>query len=269
MHGIEFDVVYTSWLSRAIETGWLVLNELDSLWLPIHKTWRLNERMYGALTGLSKKMIGQRHGQSQLKLWRRSYATRPPRTSSFAASYPGNDDRYCKYVKDIRYSVFESVIRSLAHGKVELHRKFPYTESLQDCMERTIPYLTNVIMPDSVSKGRKVLIASSENAIRGLLMHLLDIPTDVIHQVEIPTGLPLVFDLNSRCLKLLDDGTEDLLSRYDFGAAPELLFRPCNAEVETDSDTCFIGDDGRMYVTDPIIRLPQRTKKIERPYFVR
>lgn len=183
-HGVQFDVVYTSWLSRAIETAWLVLDQLDSVWLPIIKSWRLNERMYGALTGMSKKMVGQRHGEKQLKIWRRGYDTRPPSTSSFSHDYPGNDDRYVKYVKDVRISVFESFIRSLAHGRLELHRKFPKTESLKDCMDRTIPYFKNVIYPESIEKGQCVLIASSENAIRGLLMHLCDIPTDVIHKVE-------------------------------------------------------------------------------------
>lgn len=142
MHGIEFDMVYTSWLSRAIETAWLVLDELDCLWLPIVKTWRLNERMYGALTGLSKKMIAQRHGRDQFMKWRRGYDQRPPSVSSFSSNYPGNDDRYTKYARDVRYSVFESLIRSISHKRVELHRKFPKTESLQDCMQRTIPFFT-------------------------------------------------------------------------------------------------------------------------------
>ena len=123
-HGMEFDVVYTSWLSRAIETAWTVLDELDSVWLPMVKSWRLNERMYGSLTGLSKKMVGQRHGDKQLKLWRRSYATRPPPISSFSSDYPGNDDRYVKYVKDMPISLFETFIRSLAHGRLELHRRY-------------------------------------------------------------------------------------------------------------------------------------------------
>jgi bisphosphoglycerate-dependent phosphoglycerate mutase len=95
MHGIEFDVVYTSWLSRAIETAWLILNELDSLWLPIIKSWRLNERMYGKLTNMSKKMIGSTYGEEQLKKWRRSYETRPPKISSFSAEYPGYHYYYC------------------------------------------------------------------------------------------------------------------------------------------------------------------------------
>lgn len=131
MHGIQLDVVYTSWLSRAIETAWLVLDELDCLWLPIIKSWRLNERMYGALTGLSKKMIAQRHGEVKFKLWRRSYAVRPPPVTSFSAQYPGNDDRYVKYARDFRYSLSESFIRSLSQVRLVLHRKFPKTESLK------------------------------------------------------------------------------------------------------------------------------------------
>lgn len=226
-HGIEFDVVYTSWLSRAIETAWLVLNELDSLWLPIIKTWRLNERMYGELTNKSKKMIGNEYGEKQLKLWRRGYANRPPKVSSFSPLYPGNDDRYVKYVQDIRPSFFETLIRSMAHGKFEVHRKFPKTESLRDCMERTIPYFLNEIYPKSILNGKNVLIASSENAIRGLLMHLCEIPQDRISEVEIPTGLPLVYVPKDKCIKLLDDGNmQDPFTRYNFGSSPELLFRP-------------------------------------------
>ncbi|GMH50096.1 hypothetical protein TL16_g00692, partial [Triparma laevis f. inornata] len=174
LHGFEFDVVYTSWLSRAIETAWLALDELDSLWLPIIKTWRLNERMYGKLTGLSKKMVAQRHGQDQFMRWRRGYRDRPPRVSSFSSLYPGNDERYCK-----------------DGGLTDL----PKTESLSDCMKRTIPFLVERVIPDSINKGQRVLISSSENAIRGLLMHLCDIPEDRISDLEIPNGLPLIYDV--------------------------------------------------------------------------
>ena len=223
-HNISFDLVYTSWLSRAIETALLVVNELDLLWVPIVKTWRLNERMYGALTGLSKKMIRQIHGEKQFLQWRRGYDTRPPPISSFSHFYPGNDDRYVNYVSDVSVSLYESLIRSLSVGKLEVHRQFPKTESLKDCMERTIPYFTDVILPRS-QQGNNILIASSENAIRGLLMHLCQITPDRIQDVEIPTGLPLVFDWDAKRLKLLDDGSNiSPLERYNFGKAPELLF---------------------------------------------
>ena len=251
-HGFELDVVYTSWLSRAIETAWITLSELDCLWVPIIKTWRLNERMYGALTGLSKKMIAQRHGEDQFRRWRRSYHTRPPPASSFSPQYPGNDERYQKYVADVRYSFRESLIRSLAAGKVVLARKVPHTESLKDCMDRTTPYFEQVIEP--VLDERNVLVASSENAIRGLLMRLCDVPRDRINEVEIPTGLPLVYDLDQKCLRLLDDGKYDAdpdlaLDRWNFGTARDLLFRPCAPE-DLKTDYCTV--DGRP---DPIIRL--------------
>jgi 2,3-bisphosphoglycerate-dependent phosphoglycerate mutase len=259
-------VVYTSWLSRAIETAWLVLDELDLLWLPIIKTWRLNERMYGALTGLSKQMVAQRHGDETLKKWRRGYADRPPAISSFSSIYPGNDDRYVSNVVDVRYSVFESLIRSIGDGKLELHRKFPKTESLKDCMQRTIPYYVDKIVPDSIAQGKNVLIASSENAIRGLLMHLCEIPWNRIHEVEIPTGLPLVFNVEKKCIQLLDDGLHDFsldpLARYDFGTSPELLFKPCGE----DADSCYLGGDGKSYAWDPVIRLPLETNEIRTPF---
>lgn len=179
MHGFEFDVVYTSWLSRAIETAWYVIDELDSIWLPLIKSWRLNERMYGDLTGLSKRMVAQRHGDKQFKAWRRGYKVRPPKVNSFSPNYPGNDKRYRNHLKDIRYSARESLIRSIEGGKIEIVRKLPKTESLKDCMDRTIPFFTYQIVPEAINQGKRVLISSSENAIRGLLMHLCEIPEEV------------------------------------------------------------------------------------------
>mmetsp|Transcript_6883 Transcript_6883/g.15713 ORF Transcript_6883/g.15713 Transcript_6883/m.15713 type:complete len:916 (-) Transcript_6883:103-2850(-) len=228
LHGFEFDAVYTSWLSRAIETAWYVMDEMDCLWLPIIKSWRLNERMYGELTSLSKAMVKQRHGDEQFQAWRRGYAVNPPPVSSFSPQYPGNDIRYKKYLIDIRISVSETLIRSIESKKFSVHRKLPKSESLKDCMDRTIPFFTENIMPEAIGKGKRVLIASSENAIRGLLMHLCDIPEDKIAGLEIPNGLPLIFDMNSKCIKLLDDGSgEDPLEKYNFGTSASYLFRPC------------------------------------------
>jgi len=182
--GFEFDVVYTSWLSRALETAWYVMDEMDSLWLPIVKTWRLNERMYGELTGLSKMMVKQRHGEKQFKAWRRGFDVRPPAVSSFSQNYPGNDPRY-RYIQDVRYSVKETAIRSIEKGKPMLVRKLPKTESLKDCMDRTIPYFVERIAKDAIDQNKRVLISSSENAIRGLLMHLCDIPESEITGLEV------------------------------------------------------------------------------------
>mmetsp|Transcript_25257 Transcript_25257/g.69632 ORF Transcript_25257/g.69632 Transcript_25257/m.69632 type:complete len:842 (-) Transcript_25257:78-2603(-) len=242
-HGFEFDVVYTSWLSRALETAWLVLDELDSLWLPIVKTWRLNERMYGELTGLSKQMVKQRHGEKQFKAWRRGFEVRPPAVSSFSQNYPGNDPRY-RYIRDVRYSLTESAIRSIEKGKLRFARKLPKTESLKDCMDRTIPYFLERIAKDAVDQNKRVLISSSENAIRGLLMHLCDIPESEITGLEIPNGLPLIYDIKSKCVKLLDDGTgRDPLEVYNFGPSAKYLFRPCQNEDGTLDEECTINFD--------------------------
>ena len=114
-----------------------------------------------------------------------------------------------------------------------------------------------MIVPESVDKGKNVLIASSENAIRGLLMHLCDIPTDRIAEVEIPTGLPLIYDVKKRCIQVLEDGIDDdPLSRYNFGSAPDLLFKPCD---QKDNDAiCYIGKNGKSYQFNPIIEFPRR-----------
>jgi len=222
-NGVQFDVVYTSWLSRAIETAFLVLCELDQMWLPIHKSWRLNERMYGALTGLSKKKTRSQYGAEQFQKWRRSYDTKPPAVSSFSQHYPGNDQRYVTNIHDVRISSKETLIRSLEAGKLMVHRKLPRSESLKDCMDRTIPYWSDTIVPNAIAAGKNVLVASSENAIRGLLMHLFNIPPERISEIEIPTGLPLVYDVRYRCLRLLEGD----FSTYNFGKSGELLFTPC------------------------------------------
>ena len=201
-HGFEFDVVYTSWLSRAIETALYMLDELDCLWLPVIKSWRLNERMYGDLTGLSKKMVAQRHGEKKFKAWRRGFKVRPPKVSSFSPNYPGNDRRYERYVNDVRVSIRETLIRSIERQQLLIRRKLPKTESLKDCMDRTIPYFTKHILPEATQGGKRILISSSENAIRGLLMHLCDIPKEKVTGLEIPNGLPIIYDVKSRCVKV-------------------------------------------------------------------
>lgn len=208
----------------------LVMDEMDAIWLPIIKTWRLNERMYGALTGKSKSMVSQKYGEKQFKAWRRGYTVRPPPVSSFSVHYPGNDPRY-KLINDIRISISETIMRSFDGGNLSIERKLPKSESLKDCMDRTIPYYQQQIVPDAIEKGKRVLISSSENAIRGLLMVLCEIPEDKISELEIPNGLPLIYDVKSKCIKLLDDGSgRDPLEVYNFGNAANYLFRPCTNE---------------------------------------
>ncbi len=228
-HGVEFDVVYTSWLTRAIQTAYYCLLELDGVWVPIIKSWRLNERMYGALTGKSKKMIATEYGDEQLKKWRRGYNIRPPPTSSYSPSYPGNDERRAKHFKDLPISFRETVNRSIERRQLSIHRKFPKTESLKDCMDRSIPFYTECIQKEAIDKGKRVLIASHENAIRGILMYLCDIPEYAINQLHLPNGVPLVYDVKSRCISLLDnDSSNDPILAHDFGPAAKYLFKACD-----------------------------------------
>lgn len=142
---------------------------------------------------------------------------------------------------DVRYSVSETLIRSIESGKVSLQRKLPKTESLKDCMDRTIPYFSEQIYPQAAEQGKRVLVSSSENAIRGLLMHLCDIPEEHVTELEIPNGLPLIFDIKSKCVKLLDDGTGvDPLEKHNFGKAAKYLFRPCQNEDGSPDEECDI-----------------------------
>ena len=271
-HGIKLDVVYTSWLSRAIETAWLALAPLDMVWLPIVKTWRLNERMYGALTGLSKKMIQQTYGDAQFRKWRRGDAERPPAVSPFSPHYPGNDERYTTYAHDLPVSLLQSAIRSLAHGQLEEHPALPRAESLKDCMERAVPYYVDTIQP-ALDARKNVLVASSENAIRGLLMHLCEIPEDSISGVEIPTGIPMLFDFERRCVRLLDDGqSPSPRERYNFGTGGDLLFTPRDGEAvdpHVRLDDEFVVDESDEACDSEIKADLEAVQRIEEFYGVR
>lgn len=128
---------------------------------------------------------------------------------------------------------------SLNAGQPSLNRKLPKSESLKDCMDRTIPYFTERIVPEAIAQGKRVLISSSENAIRGLLMYLCEIPEDKISELEIPNGLPIIYDLKSKCVKLLDEGDgSDPLEKHNFGKAASYLFRPCQNEDGSLDEEC-------------------------------
>jgi 2,3-bisphosphoglycerate-dependent phosphoglycerate mutase len=171
--GYEFDVAYTSLLRRAIKTLWIALEELDQMWLPVHRSWRLNERMYGALQGLDKAETAAKHGDEQVRLWRRSYATPPPPLAQDDPSWPGRDRRYA----------------NLQRGDV------PSAESLEDTVRRFLPFWESDILP-SLASGRRVLIAAHGNSLRALIKHLDGISDDDIVGLEIPTGVPLVYELD-------------------------------------------------------------------------
>lgn len=170
--GYVFDVAYTSLLSRAIKTLWLVLEEMELMWIPVYRHWRLNERHYGALQGLNKRETAEKHGMEQVQIWRRSYSVQPPALTIDDKRYPGNDPRY---------SALEP-------------KDIPLTESLKDTVERFFPYWNETIAP-VVQTGKRVLIAAHGNSLRALVKFLDNISDDSIVKLNIPTGIPLIYEL--------------------------------------------------------------------------
>lgn len=171
--GFAFDVAYTSVLKRAIKTLWLALEEMDRMWLPVVRDWRLNERHYGALQGLNKAETAEKHGADQVKIWRRSYDTPPPPLTADDPRYLGNDPRYAGLTKD----------------------QIPLSECLKDTVERFMPSWDNVIAP-AIKAGQRVLIAAHGNSLRALVKHLDGISDEDIVELNIPTGIPLVYELD-------------------------------------------------------------------------
>lgn len=171
--GFEFDLAFTSVLQRAIHTLDSVMNEIGSPWLPVEKSWRLNERNYGALTGLNKAETASKHGEDQVKLWRRSYATPPPPLSKSSPDHPVNDRRY------------NDVPREL----------LPDSEALKQTVERVLPYWNERLVP-IIKSGKRVVIAAHGNSIRALLKHLEEMSEEAILEVNIPTGVPLEITLS-------------------------------------------------------------------------
>lgn len=170
---IVFDVTYTSMLKRAIKTLDYVLEEIDQVWLPVHKDWRLNERHYGNLQGLNKTEMAQQHGEEQVKIWRRSYDVPPPVMSESDPRHPKNDIRY-KHVP---------------------LRDLPGSESLKDTVARFIPLWNDKIIPD-LKLDRKILIVAHGNSLRALMMNLEGMTSEQIMQVNMPTGIPLSYELD-------------------------------------------------------------------------
>jgi 2,3-bisphosphoglycerate-dependent phosphoglycerate mutase len=169
-----FDIAYTSLLKRAIRTLDIVLEELDLLWIPVEKSWRLNERHYGALQGLSKSETAERFGEAQVKAWRRGYDIRPPALEESDPRYPGNDPRYADLARN----------------------ELPLTECLKDTVARFLPYWHGTIRP-AIRSAKRVLIAAHGNSLRALVKHLDDVSDDAIVGVNIPTGIPLVYELDA------------------------------------------------------------------------
>ena len=172
--GLQLDVAYTSVLKRAIKTLWIVLEELDQMWVPVHRTWRLNERMYGALQGLDKAETAARHGEAQVKIWRRSYDTRSPALTRDDPMWPGHDRRY----RDLK------------------PEELPLSECLKDTVARFLPCWEGTIAPE-LRRGRTVLIAAHGNSLRALIKHLEGIGDQEIVELNVPTGVPRVYELDA------------------------------------------------------------------------
>jgi len=171
--GYVFDVAYTSVLKRAIKTLWLALDQMDLMWIPIHHSWRLNERHYGALQGLNKAETAERHGMDQVTIWRRSYDIQPPPLTSDDPRFSANDPRYANLRPE----------------------EVPVTECLKDTVARFLPYWHETIAP-AVKAGKRVLIAAHGNSLRALVKYLDNIADETIAGLNIPTGIPLIYELN-------------------------------------------------------------------------
>jgi 2,3-bisphosphoglycerate-dependent phosphoglycerate mutase len=189
---LEFDLAYTSLLKRAIRTLYIALDEMDSLWIPVHKSWRLNERHYGALQGFNKAEIAAKHGEAQVLIWRRSYDIPPPPLAENDPAHP----------YDRRYAAIPE-------------QELPLAESLKDTVDRFVPYWESTIAPD-IKAGKKVLIAAHGNSLRALVKYLDNVSDQDIVNLNIPTGVPMVYTLNSdlRPLKPYDYlGDQDAIKR--------------------------------------------------------
>ena len=173
--GFDFDIAFTSVLRRAIKTLWTALEEMDRMWIPIHHSWRLNERHYGALQGLDKAQTAARHGEAQVKVWRRAFDVAPPALPDGDPRIEAGDPRYL----------------DLGPGD------FPRTECLKDTVARVLPYWNDAIAP-AVMAGKLTLIAAHGNSLRALIKHLDGVADDDIIELNIPTAQPLVYELDDR-----------------------------------------------------------------------
>lgn len=173
----KFDYAYVSLLKRALQTLWFALEEMDQLWIPWEKSWRLNERHYGALQGLDKTETSAKYGKDQVHQWRRSYKTKPPQLEKGDKRFPGNERKYQHLLEE----------------------ELPLGESLEDTVKRFLPYWKEVIVP-TIKTGKQIIIAAHGNSLRALVKHLEKISDDKINELEIPTGKPLVYELDENLL---------------------------------------------------------------------
>jgi 2,3-bisphosphoglycerate-dependent phosphoglycerate mutase len=196
-NGYTFDVAFTSVLKRAIRTLWIILDDMDLMWIPVYRSWRLNERHYGALQGLDKKQTAAKYSIEQVQLWRRGYDTPPPALSETDRRHPRYDPRYADVPRE----------------------ELPATESLKITLERVLPYWHRQIMPQ-LKEGKKVLISAHGNSMRALVKHLDSVSDEQITGLNIPTGIPLVYELD-----------EQLKAKTHYYLADEEKVKKATAEV--------------------------------------
>jgi 2,3-bisphosphoglycerate-dependent phosphoglycerate mutase len=197
--GIKTDVAFTSLLTRAQQTLDIALKITGQEDVPINQSWRLNERMYGALTGLNKKETVAKYGDDQVKEWRRSFSTPPPPIEKTSEHWPGNDNKYAHIPED----------------------ESPLSECLKDTVVRTLPFWEGSIVP-ALGRGKNVLVAAHGNSIRGIVKHLDDISDEDITGLEIPTGIPLVYRLDKDLKVIPSDRAEGILRGYFLGDPEEI-----------------------------------------------
>jgi 2,3-bisphosphoglycerate-dependent phosphoglycerate mutase len=196
---LTVDIAFTSVLKRAIRTLWLILDEMDRMWIPIETSWRLNERHYGALQGLNKAQTVEKHGEAQVKVWRRSYDIPPPPLELTDARHPKFDTRYAGV--DVA--------------------ELPAAESLKDTLQRVLPYWHSRIAPE-LRAGRNVMVAAHGNSLRAMVKMLDNVPEKDITELNIPTGVPLLYELDS---KLVPIGSRYLGDPAAIAAAAEAVRR--------------------------------------------
>ncbi|MFX1572637.1 MAG: 2,3-diphosphoglycerate-dependent phosphoglycerate mutase [Promethearchaeota archaeon] len=197
--GYSFDIAFTSVLKRGIRTLWIVLEEMDLMWIPVHRSWRLNERHYGALQGFYKAKMAAEMGEEQVLIWRRSYDVPPPPLKTTDPRYPGNERKYAELTAD----------------------QIPLTECLKDTVNRVLPYWHDTIAP-TIKFDKKVLISAHGNSLRALVKYLDNISDEEILKLNIPTGIPLIYEL--------DDDLKPI--KHYYLGNPEEIQKAINAVAE-------------------------------------
>eukprot|EP00123_Amoebidium_parasiticum_P011959 comp21024_c0_seq1/m.28233 comp21024_c0_seq1/g.28233 ORF comp21024_c0_seq1/g.28233 comp21024_c0_seq1/m.28233 type:complete len:265 (-) comp21024_c0_seq1:262-1056(-) len=208
--GYEFDLAFTSVQKRAIKTAWLALEATDCMWVPVIRSWRLNERMYGALQGLNKVETVEKHGADQVLIWRRSFDVPPPPADEDHPYFPGKERKYANVPKD----------------------ELPRTECLKDTIARVLPFWESDIAP-AIKAGKRVMIAAHGNSLRGLVKYLDNISEEDILNLNIPTGVPLVYELDEDLKPIKQDNSFSPLSGFYLGDPEDVKARIAGVANQT------------------------------------